>query len=481
MPDCILALDLGTTSVRAMVVDASGQPLSIATRLNRMDYPAPGLIEQDPENLWTNIVEAKTQALADARLMPTDICTIGVAAQRSSIVVWDKKTLLPLAPVISWQDLRGVEAAQALQADGHLVTYQMAATKLESVIDSIDNGRARMRAGELAWGNVDTFAIARLTGGRTHAMDLSQFSATGYFNYVDGLNEGLVLAQNLDLSLFPSIGDTAQNYGETTLEVFGAQTMIGAIVADQQSAMIAQGCNKIGLGKVTYGTSGTIDINTGAELKLAGGAYPMVLRNQGEQIEYLLEGMVITAGAMFDWLADGLELIKNPQETAAIAASVPDSGGVFVLPALHGLGSPYGNPEQRAVIGGLSRATTKGHVVRAAFEGVASRVREAFDQVYVEAPELERPESLRVDGGATRNDLLMQIQADILGLPVERHAVAEATALGAAICAGETAGMWDAEIGASLRQVDRTFEPQWSDDQRESFFDNWRRATTSTS
>jgi glycerol kinase len=481
MPDCILALDLGTTSVRAMVVDASGQPLSIATRLNRMDYPAPGLIEQDPENLWTNIVEAKTQALADARLMPTDICTIGVAAQRSSIVVWDKKTLLPLAPVISWQDLRGVEAAQALQADGHLVTYQMAATKLESVIDSIDNGRARMRAGELAWGNVDTFAIARLTGGRTHAMDLSQFSATGYFNYVDGLNEGLVLAQNLDLSLFPSIGDTAQNYGETTLEVFGAQTMIGAIVADQQSAMIAQGCNKIGLGKVTYGTSGTIDINTGAELKLAGGAYPMVLRNQGEQIEYLLEGMVITAGAMFDWLADGLELIKNPQETAAIAASVPDSGGVFVLPALQGLGSPYGNPEQRAVIGGLSRATTKGHVVRAAFEGVASRVREAFDQVYVEAPELERPESLRVDGGATRNDLLMQIQADILGLPVERHAVAEATALGAAICAGETAGMWDAEIGASLRQVDRTFEPQWSDDQRESFFDNWRRATTSTS
>lgn len=481
MSDCILSLDLGTTSVRAMVVDASGQPLSVATRSNRMDYPAPGLVEQDPENLWTNIVEAKTQALADAGLMPADICTIGVAAQRSSLVIWDKKTLLPLAPIISWQDLRGIEAAQVLQASGHLVTYQMAATKLESVIDSIDKGRARMKAGELAWGNVDTFVIARLTGGRTHAMDLSQLSATGYFNYVDGVNEGLVLAQNLDLSLFPNIGDTAQDYGETSLEVFGAQTMIGAIVADQQSAMIAQGCNKIGQGKVTYGTSGTIDINTGTELKMTGGAYPMVLRNEGEQIDYLLEGMVITAGAMFDWLAGGLELVKNSQETAAIAASVPDSGGVFVLPALQGLGSPYGNPEQRAVIGGLSRASTKGHVVRAAFEGVASRVREAFDQVYVDAPELQRPASLRVDGGATRNDLFMQIQADILGLPVERHAVAEATALGAAICAGETAGMWDAEKGASLRQVDRTFEPQWSDDQRESFFDNWRRATASTS
>lgn len=245
------------------------------------------------------------------------------------------------------------------------------------------------------------------------------------------------------------------------------------------TGLIAQGCNKAGLGKVTYGTSGTIDINTGAELKLANGAYPMVLRNQGDSIEFLLEGMVITAGAMFDWLAGGLELVTNPEETAAIAASVPDNGGVFVLPALQGLGTPYGKPEQRAVIGGLSRAATKGHVVRAALEGVASRVREALDQIYVDAPELGSPQSLRVDGGATRNDLLMQIQADILGLPVERHAVAEATALGAAICAGETAGMWDAAMGASLRRTDRIFEPLWSDDQRESFFDNWRRATAS--
>jgi glycerol kinase len=463
-----------------MVVDAAGQPLSIAARSNRLDYPAPGLVEQDPEALWANTVEAKTQALADAGLSSSDICVIGVAAQRSSIVVWEKKTVVPVAPVISWQDLRGIPAAEALQADGHLVTHQMAASKLEMVIDSIDNGRARMRAGELAWGNVDTFIIARLTGGRTHAMDLSHLSATGYFNYVDGLNEGLVQAQNLDLSLFPAVGDTAQNYGDTDPDVFGAQTMIGAIVADQQSATIAQGCNKVGLGKVTYGTSGTIDINTGADLKLASGAYPLVLRNQGARIEFLLEGMVITAGAMFDWLVGGLELAKSPQEAAAIASSVPDSGGVFVLPALQGLGTPHGNPEQRALIGGLSRAVTKGHVVRAAFEGVASRVREAFDQIYVDAPELVRPQSLRVDGGATRNDLLMQIQADILGLPVERHAVAEATALGAAICAGETAGMWDAEMGASLRRTDRVFAPQWCDDQRETFFDNWRKATATS-
>ena len=220
MPDCILAVDIGTTSVRAMVVDASGQPRAIAARSNILHYPAPGLIEQDPEALWTNVVEATKQALTEAGRSPSELCAIGVAAQRSSIVVWEKNTVSPLAPVVSWQDLRGIDAAAALQANGHLVTHQMAAAKLESVIDRIDNGRARMRAGELAWGNVDTFVIARLTGGRTHAMDLSQLSATGYFNYVDGLNEDLVLAQNLDLSLFPTIGDTAQNHGDTDPGVF---------------------------------------------------------------------------------------------------------------------------------------------------------------------------------------------------------------------------------------------------------------------
>ena len=479
MPDHILALDIGTTSVRAMVVDAAGQPRSVAARRNRLDYPAPGMIEQDPEALWTNTVAVKEQALTDAGLSPADICVIGVTAQRSSIVVWEKSTVSPLAPVISWQDLRGVATAEALQAEGHMVVPNMAAAKLESVIDSIHEGRARMRAGQLAWGNVDTFIIARLTAGRTHAMDLSHLSATGYFNYVDGLNEGLVLAQNLDLSLFPSVGNTTQNYGETDAGVFGASTMIGAIVADQQSATIAQGCNRVGLGKVTYGTSGTIDINTGADLKLANGAYPLVLRNQGEHIEFLLEGMVITAGAMFDWLAGGLELINDPQETAALAASVPDSGGAFVLPALQGLGTPWSKPEQRAVIGGLSRAVTKAHVVRAALEGVAARVREALDQIYLDAPELGRMQSLRVDGGATRNDVLMQIQADMLGLPVERNAVADATAVGAAICAGETVYLWNAEMGASLRRTDRIFEPQWSEDQRESFFAEWCRATAS--
>ncbi len=477
MPDHILALDLGTTSVRAMVFDESAQPLSLAIRLNKLDYPAPGLLEQDPENLWSNVVDAKQQALAEAGLRPADIASIGIAAQRSSLVVWDKRTLMPLSRIVSWQDLRGVHAAEALQAQGHLVTHQMAACKLESVIDSIENGRARMRAGELAWGNVDTFTIARLTGGDTHAMDLSQLSATGYFDYATGINESLVTAQNLELALFPSVVDTAQVHGYTTSATFGAETMIGAIVADQQSAMIAQGCNKVGLGKVTYGTSGTIDIHTGTEMRLADGAYPMVLRNQGEHVEYLLEGMVITAGAMFDWLAGGLELVRDPSEATAIAGTVADSAGVFVLPALQGLGTPHGNPDQRALIGGLSRASTRGHVVRAAFEGVASRIREALDHICLDAPDLGRPTSLRVDGGATSSDLLMQIQADILGFPVERHAVAEATSLGAAICAGETAGLWDAEVGASLRKVDRTFEPKWSADQREGFFENWCRAT----
>ncbi len=476
MPERILAIDIGTTTVRAMVVDGAGQPLAVAARSNQLTFPAPGRVEQSPEALWQNVVEVMQQVLTDTGLQPSAVTVIGIAAQRSSIVVWEKTTVKPLAPIVSWQDLRGVAAASNLQAGGYPISPQMAAAKLESVIDSIPNGRERMRSGSLAWGNVDTFIIARLTAGKTHAMDLSHLSATGYYNYAGGLNEKLVQAQGLDLSLFPNIGDTAQNYGTTSPDVFGAATMIGAIVADQQSATIAQGCNRVGQSKVTYGTSATIDINTGSGMQLATGAYPLVLRGQGDNIDYVLEGMVITAGAMFDWLAGGLQLVNEPEEVEAVAAGVADSDGVFVLPALQGLGTPYGRPEQRALIGGMSRATGRAHVVRAALEGVAARVREVVAQVAVDAPELPAIESLRVDGGATRNNLFMQIQSNILGIPVERHAVAEATALGAAICAGETAGLWDAAMGANLRKTDRIFTPQWSQDQRDDFFDNWRKA-----
>ena len=477
MSEHILALDLGTTSIRAMVVDAAAQPRSMSTRTNSLHYPGPGLIEQDPEDLWGKIVQAWQEALHEAQLQPGDICSIGITAQRSSLLIWDRQTLAPLTPIVSWQDLRGIKRAEELRERGQYVIHQQAASKLEAAIDSIANGRQRMNAGELAWGNVDTFAIARLTGGATHAMDLSQLSASGYFNYVGGLNEGLILEQGLDPSTFPRITDTSQDYGLTTAEAFGAEVMIGASIADQQSAMIAQGCTYVGQGKVTYGTSGTLDVNTGAEPKFSGGCYPMVLRNQGERIDYLLEGMVITAGAMFDWMSSGLGLMQNVHGTAALAATVPDSGGAFVLPALQGLGAPHGNPDQRALIGGLSRATTKAHVMRAAMEGVACRVREAMEQICTDVPELGRQDSLRVDGGASQNDVLMQVQANVLGIPVERHAVTEATALGAALCAGETAGHWDSNFGAELRRVDRVFEPQWSEDQREEFFTNWRRAT----
>ena len=477
MPDFILALDIGTTSVRAMVVDRDRKPVAVRSVLNRLLYPSPGLVEQDAQNLWSNVCSAMTGVLMEADIGPEDVAAIGVTAQRSCVVVWDRKTVEPLSPVISWQDLRAVNTVGTLVDQGFLVVHQMAAAKLESAVSSIENGYARAQADELAFGNVDTFVIAKLSAGRVHAMDLTHLSATGYYDYVGGFNDALANAQGLPRSMFPEIGNTVQNYGVTAPEVFGAEVVIGAIVADQQAAMAAQDCTRAGLGKVTYGTSGTLNVHTGNELKFATGAYPLVMRNHGDSIEYMLEGMVITAGAMFDWLSEALGLMETAAASEALAGQVKDSGSVFVLPALQGLGSPHNAPDQHAVISGLTRGSNKAHVVRAAMEGVASRVREAFDQIFTELSDFERPTSLRVDGGATRNDLFMQIQADILGIPVERNAVSEATAFGAALYAGETVGFWRLDDCGDYRIVDRTFLPQWSDDQRQNFFSTWKKAS----
>ena len=460
-----------------MVVNSDCLPLSVGSARNTLDYPAPGLVEQDAANLWANVTTAIQQALSHTRLSLADIAAIGVTAQRSSIVVWNKRTVEAVCPIVSWQDLRAIETASALAEKGFLIVHQMAAAKLESVIDGIENGRQQMRAGDLVFGNVDTFVIAKMSAGKIHAMDLSHLSATGYFDFAGGLNEALIDVQNLSVDLFPNIGCTAQNYGTTAADVVGAEVVIGAIVADQQAAMAAEGCTKPGMSKITYGTSATLNVNSGQEMKLSSGTYPLVLKNTQSQIDYMVEGMVITAGAVFDWLAHGLELIDSASAAEEVAGQVDDSASVFVLPALQGLGSPYMVPNQSAVVGGLTRGARKPHVVRAALEGVAARVREAFDQIYADLPELAQPQTLRVDGGMTRNNLFMQIQADILGIPIERHAVTEATALGAAIYAGETASFWRSEDIENLRKTDRTFEPQWSEDQRETFYAQWRKMT----
>ena len=467
----ILAIDAGTTTIRAMVVDADLDVLGRAFVRAELNHPSPGRVEQDVGRLWDSTQRVIDEAIAAAGLHRADVGALGISAQRSNVIVWDRTTGAPLAPLVSWQDMRGAARAAELVALGHLVSHQTAAVKLEAVLDSIAYGRDRFNAGSLLWGNVDTYLAWRLSGGAIYAMDHGQACATGYYDYFAGVwNAVLIEHQRLDPRRFPTLTDSAVAHG-LTAAAFGARCPIAALVADQQAALIAQGGLREGLGKITYGTSATLDVNTGAEMKLAPGTYPMVIWARGGAREFCIEGMVNTAGAMLDWACAELGLAANAAELSALAGSVADAGGVYALPALQGLGTPYGDPARHASLGGLTRATTRAHVARAIVDGIALRVREARDAL--RGADLSLAPVVRADGGASRSDVLMQVQADVLGVPIERLAIPEASALGAAICALLAIGSTD--VASIARPIDRTFEPHLAVDEREVRYDRWRR------
>ena len=445
----------------------------------KLHYPAPGLVEMDPAELWRAIQQTIDLALERAGLSAGDLAAVGITGQRSTVIVWERKSGRPLGPAISWQDQRGAKRAQELQEKGFSINAIAAASKLESTLDAIPDGRKRMLQGELAWGNVDSFLAWQMSGGALHVTDCSQACTTGYYDYYAARwDEKLLEVQGLDISLFPALVDTVGVLGFTDRQVLGVEIPIGAIIGDQQSAAYAQGCLKPGDGKVTFGTSATCNVNTAAEIilnSLNAGIFPLVLWRRDGKITYCLEGMVITAGAVFGWLTRGLKLIKDTSILADVGASVPDSHGVFFLPAFQGLGAPHGQTKSYGTICGLTLGVTEAHIVRAAMEGIAFRVREMIDRVYADSS-LPRPPVLKVDGGAAANDVLMQIQANILGCPVQRMAPLEATGYGAALLAGEVCGIWPRESPGTFKQTSRSFEPQWTEEMRNARFDEWQRA-----
>ena len=476
MSEHVMAVDAGTTSVRVVIVAADGRVVGHARNRYGLRFPAPGLVEQDPEELWGTTAATIAQALKSAGLAAAEICALGVTTQRATAVVWERASGKALCPAVSWQDHRGAQRAKELNDMGFITVAALTpAAKLESVLRALPGGLRMMGRGELAWGGVDSFLVWRLTGGVVHATDPSNACATGYYDYLAAWDwdAKLLEVQGLDRSIFPKVVDTAGEVGSTARNVLGAEIPIGSIVGDQQSAAYAQGCMVSGEGKVTFGTSGTFDVNTGAELKLTAGTYPLVLWQRGDTRTYCLEGMVITAGAVFDWLA-GVGLLSSPAQAGRSAASVGDTHGVSFLPALQGLGTPYSRPERHGAFEGLTLGASAGHLVRAATEGVAYRVREMVDAVYRDSG-LSRPESLRADGGAAENDVLMQIQADVLGRPVERMSPVEATGFGAALLAGEARGLWKPWSSPRMRRIDRVFEPRWSEDEREARFQAWQK------
>ncbi len=469
----ILAIDEGTTGVRALVIDASSSVRGHAYRPIETRCPGPGLVEHDPENIWNETRAVAGAALEAARLAPADLGALGITTQRSTALLWDADTGRPLGPAVSWQDQRTAARCRELEALGLWVSPLASATKIEWLLSRADGASTR----RLRAGTVDSWLVWRLTAGGCHVTDPSNASCTGLYNFFDGgWDDAPLQALRIPRELLPDIRPSSGIVGEALAPFLGHPIPIAGMAGDQQAAMFGQLCVEPGSIKATFGTSAMFDLHTGAQPAPPGpGVFPLILWQLGEDRPYCLEGSAITAGAAVQWLRDGLGVISRLEECETLAASVPDAGGAWVVPAFQGLGTPYALPGVRATVGGLSRATTKAHIARALLEGIAFRGREVFDAL-LETAAAPRPATLRVGGGAARNDLLMQTLADVLGLPVERPRVIEAGCLGAAYFAGHAVGLWrDLEELRRAWRLDRLFEPQWSPAVREERWSRWRR------
>ncbi len=484
----VLALDQGTTSSRAILFDHRGRVVAVAQREFRQMYPRPGWVEHDPEEIWFTQLSTAREALQRAGVAAADVAAIGITNQRETTVLWDRATGTPVAPAIVWQDRRTAGMCDALKAQaaeslvraktGLVLDPYFSATKVAWLLDNVAGLRARAERGEIAFGTVDAWLVYRLTGGRVHATDYSNASRTLFFNIhtLSWDDELLELFGRVPRAVLPEVKPSSAIYGATAPDLLGAAIPIGGIAGDQQAALFGQACFEVGMAKNTYGTGSFLLLNTGAKpVASEHGLLTTVAWGMGGEVTYALEGSVFVTGAAVQWLRDGLGLITNAAETEALANSVPDTGGVYLVPAFTGLGAPYWDPYARGALVGITRGTTRAHIVRAALEAIAYQTCDVMRAMEQDAGVPLR--ALRVDGGAAVNNLLMQFQSDVLGVPVERPAVTETTALGAAYLAGLAAGVWQSqdEIRAQWH-LDRRFEPAMEADRREQLLAGWRRA-----
>jgi glycerol kinase len=473
----VLAIDEGTTGVRAAVIDESSAVVGSAYQELAPAYPQPGWVEFDAEAIWEATRAVCARSLDAARLTARDLSGIGVCNQRATTMVWERATGRAIHPVIAWQDLRAAARVPELMAQGIFTNAMASAAKLEWILRAVPDGFARAAQGELCFGTIDSWLVWKLTGG-VHVTDPSNASCTTLYDAMGGVwDQNALNVLQIPVSMLPAIRSSSEIYGYTATSAIGAEVAVGSIAGDQQAAMFGEmGVDK-GAVKITFGTSAMADVNTGDMPILSQrGAYPLVLWSLNGQRTFCLEGTAISAGAAVQWLRDGLGILSRLDESAALAAQVPDSGGVWAVPAFQGLGTPHMDPGARAVIGGLSRATTRAHVVRAVLEGIAFRSREVLETLLEDAA-TPLPARLRVDGGAAANDLLLQHLADVLGLAVERPQSVQASALGAAYLAGLATGVWsDLEALKRAWRSGGVFEPRWSQDRRDTTFHNWQKA-----
>ncbi len=474
----VLAIDAGTTGIRTILYDRRGREVASAYREFTQITPAPGLLEHDPEEIWavTRGLMAETMARADAD--GSTIAAAGVTGQRSTTLAWDRATGRPLHNALVWQDLRTYPRCLELTEQlGFSVSPLSAITKVEWLLQNVPGVRDRVAAGDALIGTLDSWLIYRLTGGGAFVTDCSNASTTSMWDPATGAwSPGLVGLLGLSVEQLATVSPSSGVYGHADPDLFGgARVPVAASAGDQQAAMFGQLCLDPGEGKATYGTSVMVDVNTGREWVNGTGSYALGLWRLGDVDTYLLEGTVITGGAVVGW-GHALRLLESPAESQALAASVPDAGGVAFVPALQGLGSPYMDPSAKGALLGLTRATTRAHVARALLEGVAFRTREVIEGLRADSPS-PAFDRLRVDGGMAANDLFLQAQADVLGIPVERPSTNQATSLGIAYMAGLAVGFWqDVEEIRSTRLRVTVFEPGADAVGLEERYQAWRHA-----
>jgi glycerol kinase len=485
----ILAIDEGTTGVRGFVVDGTGAILGSGYREFPQHYPRPGLVEHDPAELWTATLDACAVGLAAAATRPDEVTCIGITNQRETSVVYDRRTLEPIHRAIVWQDRRTAERCEALERAGHaerirrttglVVDAYFSATKLAWLLDEVPGARRRAEAGDLAFGTVDTWLLARLTAGRTHATEPSNASRTMLADLATGDFSGELMAL-LDVpdAVLPEVRDSAGAFGTTDPDAFlGIRAPITGIAGDQQAALFGQGAWSPGASKNTYGTGSFLLCNTGGTAVDADGG---LLTSIGWRLDgrttYVLEGSIFVTGASIQWLRDGLGVITDGAEAERLAAELPDGNdGVHLVPAFSGLGAPYWDPHARALLIGMTRGTDRRHLARAAIEAMAYQTADVVAAMAASAG-LRIPE-LRVDGGAASNDLLCRFQADVLGIDVLRPRERETTVLGAAMLAGLGAGVWSStDELADVWRLDRRFRPTMPAERREALLHGWRTA-----
>ena len=483
----ILAIDEGTTGTTSLLINSEGQVVSKAYQEVHPLYPQPGWVEQDAEELFQKAVAGAQDAIQKAGIDISEVKGIGITNQRETTIVWDRHTGKPVSKAIVWQCRRTAAMCEELKQKGYekmvrektglVIDAYFSATKLRWILDHIPDGQRRAENGDLMFGTVDCWMVWNLTGGAAHVTDYSNAARTMLFNiHTLQWDKELLSILKIPEAILPKVVPSSQVYGEAIASIFGGRVPVSGMAGDQQAALFGQACYELGSAKNTYGTGSFILLNTGDKLVASkNGLLTTVAWGIAGKVTYALEGSVFVSGAAVQWLRDEMKLITRASESETVANSVPDNGGVYLVPAFVGLGAPYWDMYARGIIIGITRGTNRGHIVRATLEAIAYQVRDVVELMNTEAK--AKTSSLRVDGGGTANSLLMQFQADILGIPIHLTAVPDTTALGAGYLAGLAVGVWK-DTGEISRKcyISKTFEPKMSAEQREMLYHNWKRA-----